>query len=75
LEYKMMSPSLTYTPLHIIILTSRSVVAGVKRRIATIFEDSRFHPLLLLVIIGVPFWCLLFPPAVTAGVSWTQVRT
>jgi hypothetical protein len=34
--------------------------------------------LLHLVIIAVPFWFLLFPlfpPAVTAGVSWAQVTT
>jgi hypothetical protein len=52
-----------------------ALVAGVKRTIATGFEVLRFRPLLLLVIIGIPFLCLLFPPAVTAGVSWTQVMT
>jgi hypothetical protein len=47
----------------------------VKRTIATAFEVMRFRPFLLLVIIGVTFWCLLFPPAVTTGVPWTQVTT
>jgi hypothetical protein len=46
----------------------------VKRTLAT-GEVLRIRHLLLLVIIDVPFWFLLFPSAVTTGLSWTQVTT
>lgn len=41
----------------------------------TEFKVLRFRRLVRFVMINVPFWCLLFPPAATTVVSWKQVMT